>query len=325
MANLDDLYVFSGLSNPGLAQRICEYLQVPLRKTHHRRFSNDNLWVQLGESVRGKDVYIIQSLSEPVNDYLMQLLMMINVARMGDARRVTAVIPYFSYARSDKKDAPRVCITARLVADLIHTAGAQRVITMMLHSDQVHGFFSMPLDHLTSQSVFIDHFTKFKGRQDVVLVSPDVGFAKEITRVARALDIPVAIGNKVRLGDTNVRIDAILGSGEKFEHAIIMDDEIATGGSMVKTIDALRDRGAEKFILACTHAVLSNDAIHTLQSINDVEEIVVTDTVFIPEETRAADKLAVLSLARVLGESILRNHEGESMGPLFTFWNDEDD
>jgi ribose-phosphate pyrophosphokinase len=322
--DLSDLFIFSGESNMPLAQKVADYIGVPLRKTLHRRFSNDNLWVQLGESVRGKDVFIIQTLSNPVSDYLMQLLMMINVARMGDARRVTAVIPYFSYARSDKKDAPRVCITARLVADLVSTAGADRVITMTLHSDQVHGFFSIPLDHLTSQSVFIDHFARYRGT-DTVMVSPDVGFAKEVTHLARALDIKVAIGNKVRLGDANVRIDAILGSGEVAERAIIMDDEIATGSSMVTTAQALRERGTQKFILACTHGVLSNDAVHTLLRVPGVEEIVVTDTVLVPDSTQKQDKMTMLSIANVLGEGIARNHRGESMGSLFTFWDEDDD
>ncbi|HLA44206.1 MAG TPA: ribose-phosphate diphosphokinase, partial [Aggregatilineales bacterium] len=183
---LKDLFIFSGQSNLPLAQKICESIGVPLLPTEYRRFSNDNLWIQLSESVRGKDVYIIQSLSERVSDHLMQLLMMVNVARVGDARRVTAVIPYFSYARSDKKDAPRVCITARLVADLIEKSGADRMITMMLHSDQVHGFFSIPLDHLTSQSVFIEHFKQYRD-SDTVLVSPDVGYAKHVVHLARAL------------------------------------------------------------------------------------------------------------------------------------------
>jgi ribose-phosphate pyrophosphokinase len=322
--NLDELFLFAGQSNLPLAQKIADYVGVPLRKTLHRRFSNDNLWVQLGESVRGKDVYLIQSLSQPVSDNLMQLLMMINIARMGDARRVTAVIPYFSYARSDKKDAPRVCITARLVADLIETSGVDRLITMTLHSDQVHGFFSVPLDHLTSQSVFLEHFEKYR-HTDTVVVSPDVGYGKEVTHLARALDLRAAIGNKVRLGDTNVRIDAILDSGEVAERAIIMDDEIATGGSMVKMAQALRDRGTNKFVLACTHGILSNDAAHTLAKIPGVEEIVVGDTVLIPDSTQALDKLTVLSLANVLGEGIARNYTGESMGSLFTFWPDEDD
>ncbi|MBZ0304987.1 MAG: ribose-phosphate diphosphokinase, partial [Anaerolineae bacterium] len=235
--SLDDLFIFTGESNKELARSVCQYAGVPLRENATRRFSNDNLWIQLGESVRGKDVYIIQSLSEPVSDHLMEMLMMLNVARVGDARRVTAVIPYYSYARSDKKDAPRVCITARLVADLIQSSGADRVITMMLHSEQVHGFFSIPLDHLTSQSVFVAHFDKYNDGQ-TVLVSPDEGFAKETVRLARALKLPVSIGTKVRLGDADVRIDAILGSGNIKKRAIVIDDEIATGSSMIKVMQA---------------------------------------------------------------------------------------
>lgn len=321
--SLEDLFIFSGQANIPLAKRICKSIGVPLRVTHFDRFSNDNLWIQLGESVRNKDVFIIQTLSEPVNNYLMQLLMMVNVARVGDAKRVTAVIPYFSYARSDKKDAPRVCITARLVADLIENSGADRVITMMLHSDQVHGFFSIPLDHLTSQSVFLDHFGKYQGT-DTVLVSPDVGFAKHVVRLAQALNLRFAVGSKVRLGDKDVRIDAILGSGDVANRAIIIDDEIATGGSMLKIIDTLQDMGTEKFVIACTHGVLTNRAAFRLHEIEAVEEIVVTDTVLIPEDVQQLPKFKILSLASVLGQGIMRNYRGESMGSLFTFWHDED-
>jgi ribose-phosphate pyrophosphokinase len=320
---LEDLYIFSGEANLPLAQSICDEIGVPLRPTHYDRFSNDNLWIQLGESVRGKDVYIIQSLAEPVNDYLMQLLMMVNVARAGDAKRVSAVIPYFSYARSDKKDAPRVCITARLVADLIETSGADRVITMTLHSEQVHGFFNIPLDHLTSQSVFVDYFQKYVGT-DTVIVSPDVGYAKHVVHLARELNLKFAVGSKVRLGDSSVRIDAILGSGEVSERAIIMDDEIATGGSMFKTIDAVRAMGTTDFVVACTHAVLTKNAAENLHALPNIKEIVLTDTVYIPEETQRLEKVKVLSLAKVFGEAILRNHQGRSMGSLFTFWRDSD-
>ncbi len=320
--DLNDLFVFAGESNLPLADKICEYLDVPLKYTYFDRFSNDNLWVQLGESVRGKDVYVIQTFSTPVNDYLVQLLMMVNIARVGDARRVTAVIPHFSYARSDKKDAPRVCITARLIADLIETAGADRIITMTLHSEQVHGFFSIPLDHLTSLSVFLKHFEAYRGT-DTTIISPDVGYAKHVVQLAQELDLPFAVGSKVRLGDREVRVDAILGSGETAERAIIIDDEIATGGSVMKTMAALRDMGAKKFIIAATHGIFSSNAAQHMQDMKDVEEIVVTDTVYLPEPVRTLPKLRVLSLAEVFGEAILRNHRGQSMGSLFTFWHDD--
>ncbi|NJL95261.1 MAG: ribose-phosphate pyrophosphokinase [Anaerolineae bacterium] len=319
---MDDLSIFSGESNPSLAQAICAHIGVSLKTAHFKRFSNDNLWVQLGESVRGRDVYIVQSLTEPVQDNLMQLLMMLNVARVGDARRVTAVIPYFSYARSDKKDAPRVCISARLVADLIQTAGADRVITMTLHSDQVHGFFSIPLDHLTSQSVFVEYFAKYTNT-DTVIVSPDVGYAKHVVRLARALQLPVAIGSKVRLGDNDVRIDALLGSGEKARLAIVLDDEIATGSSMVTVMNALRAQGTEEFVLACTHGVFTNQSALRLAELEGVQEIVTTDTVQHSEAIRQLPALGELSIASVLGDGILRNHQGQSMGSLFTFWPDE--
>ena len=319
--SLDDLFIFSGESNKPLAKKICKSIGVPLRPTHFDRFSNDNIWIQLGESVRGKDVYIVQSLTEPVSDHLMQMLMMINIASVGDARRVTAVIPHYSYARSDKKDAPRVCITSRLVADLIQTSGADRVITMTLHSDQVHGFFSVPLDHLTSQSVFVEHFDQYRGT-DTMLVSPDVGYAKHVVHLARELDLQVAITVKERLADDYVRIDAVLGMGVVPERVIIVDDEIATGSSMKQAIEAVRQKGAREFIIACTHGILSKGAARDLTEIEGVKEVVVTDTVRLPKPVRSLDKLTVLSLADVLGEGILRNHRGESMGSLFTFWKE---
>ena len=318
---LGDLYIFSGQSNRRLAKKICKSIGVPLRETKFDRFSNDNIWIQLGESVRGKDVYIVQSLTEPVSDYLMQMLMMLNVARVGDARRVTAVIPHYSYARSDKKDAPRICITARLVADLIQTSGADRVITMTLHSDQVHGFFSIPLDHLTSQSVFVEYFDKYRGT-DTMLVSPDVGYGKHVVRLARELGLSVAITVKERLADDYVRIDAVLGMGEVPERVIIVDDEIATGGTIKQAIEAIREKGAKEFIIACTHGILSKNAASALQEIEGVTEIVITDTVRLDKSVRELEKITILSLAKVLGEGILRNHKAASMGSLFTFWKE---
>lgn len=325
----EDLFVFSGESNEALAEAVCQHIGVPLRKTKHDKFSNDNLWIQLGESVRGKDVYIIQSLSEPVSDHLMQMLMMINVARVGDAKRVTAVIPYYSYARSDKKDAPRVCITGRLVADLIENSGADRVITMMLHSQQVHGFFSIPLDHLTSQSVFIKHFQKYKDNETVI-VSPDEGYTKQAVRLARALEMPVSVGTKVRLGDDKVRIDTILGSENITKRAIIMDDEIATGSSITTLMKTLRQYGAKEFVLACTHGVFTKGkdgktALERWEEVPDVVEIVTTDTAALGQKGAGSSKLTVLSIAEIIGESILRNHESRSMGDLFTFWDEVKD
>lgn len=320
--SLDDLYIFSGESNIPLAENIADYLGVPMRPTAYSRFSNDNISIQLGESVRGKDVYIIQSLTQPVQDHLLQLLMMLDVARTGDADRVTAVIPFYSYGRSDKKDAPRICITARLVADLITQAGADRVITMVLHSDQVHGFFSIPLDHLTSFPVLSAYFQQ-QDLSDTVLVSPDVGYAKQASKLARLLNLPLAIGTKVRLGDSEVEIDEILGSGVHARRAIIIDDEIATAGTMVEICQRLKEKmGVEEFTLACTHGLFSGQAVERINAMPNLVEVVTTDTVLAPHAVASIPKLKIQTIAPVLGEAIRCNHLGQSVGDLFAFWSE---
>jgi ribose-phosphate pyrophosphokinase len=319
---LDDLYIFSGTSNRPLAQKICDYLGVALRGTDVTRFSHGTLRVQLKESVRNKDVYIIQSLTPPVHRHIMQMLMMLDIARHGDARRVTAVIPYYVYGRSDKKDAPRICITGKLVAQLIETAGADRVIAMTLHSPQTHGFFDVPLDHLTSMRVLVEHF-KQQDLTDTVLVSPDVGYAKQATKLAAELGVSLAVGSKIRLDDNKVEIKTVLGPGEKAAHrAIMIDDEIATGSTMVEIVHAMNKLGTERFSLACTHGLFTGEAIDRLNALDCVDEIVCTDTVYAPYAEDGLSKLKVLSVAPVLGEAILCNHDGRSVGSLFTFWDD---
>jgi ribose-phosphate pyrophosphokinase len=249
------------------------------------------------------------------------LMMMLNVAKTGAASRVTAVIPHFSYSRSDKKDAPRICITARLVADLITQSGADRVITMALHSSQVHGFFSIPLDHLTSTYVLSQYFRR-RDLSDTVLVSPDVGYAKNAARFAKLLNLPLAIGTKVRTGDSEVEVDDVLWSGNFGRKAIIIDDEIATGGTMVTMAETLRDRyGVEEVTLACTHGLFSGNAIERINEVDIVTEVVSTDTVLAPH-TRHLNKLHVETIAPVLAEGIRCNHLGQSVGSLFTFWQE---
>ncbi len=319
----NEMYIFSGESNTPLAEAICEYLHIPLQPTHFTRFSNDNLWLQLGVSVRGKDVYLIQSLTPPAQDHLFQLLMMINVARTGGAGRITAVIPYFSYGRSDKKDAPRICITARLVADLIETAGADRVITMGLHSDQVHGFFGVPLDHLTSLGV-LSHYFKQEDLSETTLVSPDVGYAKKASQAATHLNIPLAVGTKVRLGDAKVEINELLNSGKLSKRAIILDDEISTGGTVVQMAKVLHEQhGVEECILACTHGLFVGHAIQRLREVPYITRVVTTDTVLAPQ-AKGLHNLHIETIAPVLAEGILRNNVGESVGDLFAFWQDGD-
>lgn len=318
----EDLFIFSGWSNKPLAKKICEHLRVPLRYTDTRRFSHGTLRVQLGESVRGKDVYIIQTLTEPVHRHIMQMLMMLDIARHGDASRVTAVIPYYVYGRSDKKDAPRISITGKLLAQLIETAGADRVIAMTLHSPQTHGFFDVPLDHLTSLRVLVDYF-KDRDLSDTVVVSPDVGYAKQAMKLASALNVQLAVGSKVRLDDKRVEIKAILGTGDRMpKHAILVDDEIATGGTMVEIARAMEKQGTEEFSLACTHGMFTDNAVERLNAIDCVRDIVCTDTVYAPHAIKGIPKLEVRSVAPVIGDAILCNHEGRSVGDLFTFWEE---
>ncbi len=318
----EDLFIFSGTANEPLARRICDYLGVSLQPTHVRRFSHGTLRVQLGESVRNKDVYIIQSLTDPVHRHIMQMLMMLDIARHGDARRVTAVIPYFVYGRADKKDAPRICITAKLIAQLIETSGADRVIAMTLHSPQVHGFFDVPLDHLTSLRVLVDYFKK-QDLTDTVVVSPDVGYAKQASKLAGALGLPLAVGSKIRLTDTEVEIKTVLGSrGPVPRRAIVVDDEIATGGTMVEIVNVMREMGTETFSLACTHGLFTVDAVDRLNDLSCVTEIVCTDTVYAPH-AQDLSKLHVESVASVLGDAILCNNEGRSVGALFTYWEQD--
>jgi ribose-phosphate pyrophosphokinase len=319
-AKMDSVRVFSGSAHVGLAREICDSIGVPLLPSVTRHFSNDCMYVHLGVSVREKEVFVIQPLSPPVNDHLMELLMMVDTARHASARRIHAVIPYYAYARSDKKDEPRISVTGRLVADLLRTAGASHVITMTLHSPQVHGFFTMPVDHLTSQSVFINHFRK-RDLSNTVVVSPDIGHAKRAAKLARALDVPLAAANKERLTDEQVAVSAIIGD-VRGKDVIIHDDEVATAGTLVKVIEVLLGKGIGRLTVACTHGVFSGPAIDRLRAIPEIEEIVTTNTVPMPAE-KLLPNVTVLSVASIFGEAIRCNILGRSVGKLFAFWLDE--
>jgi len=316
----DCLRIFSGSSHPVLAREIAEDLGCRLCDHETRRFTNDNLFVRLGESVRGKEVIIIQSFSPHVSDNLLELLMMVDAARSASARTVHAVIPYYSYARSDKKDEPRISITGRLIAELLATAGAQHVMTMELHSPQVHGFFSMPTDHLTSHPVFVRYF-RARDLSNSVIVAPDIGHAKRAAKLARALGTSVAAGDKERLADDRVHMAGIIGDVAG-KHAIIFDDEIATGGTVVELVRLLREEGVSQVTLACTHGVFSGPAIERLACLPEIVEIVTTNTVPLPPEKRLP-KLTVLSVASIFAEAIRRNTLGQSVGSLFAYWPDE--
>lgn len=315
--NPNEVRIFSGSSHPKLAQGIADYLGIPLDPTRIQRFSNDNLYIQLGASVRSRKVFIVQSLFSPVNDHLVELLIMLNIARSAAATEVHAIIPYFSFARSDKKDAPRISITARLIADLLQTAGATHVMTMMLHSPQVHGFFSVPTDPLSSGKVFQEYFTQ-RDLSNTVVVAPDLGQAKHATRFATYLQVPVAAGIKERISDTKVQLTGFVGNLEGKKRALVYDDEIATGGSVVEISNLLVERGIKDIWVVCTHGVFTRGGLERLAAIPEITEIVTTDTVYIPEERRGP-KLRVLSVAPVFGEAIRRNSLHMSLGDLFVF------
>jgi ribose-phosphate pyrophosphokinase len=293
---------------------MCQHLNLPLLNAEISRFSNDCIQVQLQANCREQDVFIIQPLVPPVQENLMELLLMMDAARGASAARITAVIPHYAYARSDKKDQPRISIGARLVADLLVTSGADRVLTMALHSAQVHGFFSVPVDHLNALGVIAAHF-KDRDLANTIVVSPDLGNAKSATQFARMLDLPVAAGNKRRISDDRVEIDAIVGDVDG-KHVIILDDEIANGGSIIQIVEALKERGVQKICVACTHGLFTGKAIERLGARDDIGEIVTTNTVPLAPEHRLPN-MTVLSIAPLLAEAIHRIHHGESVSSLF--------
>jgi ribose-phosphate pyrophosphokinase len=315
---VDEVRIFSGSSNKPLAKNIAAELGIPLEETHVKKFSNDNLYLQLGASVRYRRVYIVQSLTPPVNDNLMELLMMMDIARDAAASEIHAIIPYYSFGRSDKKDAPRISITARLVADLLKTSGATHVMSMMFHSPQVHGFFRVPTDPLSSRPVFQKHLEN-RDMSGMIIVSPDMGQAKSAARFAKSLDLPVAAGNKERVSDTEVRISGLVGNQVKgHKRAVIYDDEIATGGSIAELARVLVDEGVEEIMVMCTHGVFTRGGLEKLAAIPQIQEIVTTDTVDIPEDKRHP-KLTVLSVAKVFADSIRHNFNRQSIGDLFVY------
>ena len=314
----DQVRFFSGSSNRGLAANIAGELGVPLDDTLVNRFSNDNMYIQLGATVRYRRVYIVQSLSQPVNDHLMELLMMLDIARSAAASEVHAIIPYYSFARSDKKDAPRISITARLVADLLKTAGATHVMSMIFHSPQVHGFFSLPTDPLSSWLV-LKPYLETRSLDNTILVSPDMGQAKSAARLARVLGLPVAAGNKERISDSEVRISSLVGNQVRgHKCALIYDDEIATGGSIQEMSRVLIDEGIEEMLVICTHGVFTRGGLERLADIPQISEIITTDTVHLPEEKRHP-KLTVLSVAPIFADAIRHNLYHQSLNDLFVY------
>jgi ribose-phosphate pyrophosphokinase len=309
-----EIVVFTGSSHPALSREICGHLGVPLSPSLTKRFTNDCLEAQLQANCRERDVFLIQTLCAPVQEHLVELLMMIDAARGASAARITVVMPFYAYARSDKKDAPRISIGGRLVADLLATAGAGRVLTMALHAPQVHGFFSVPVDHLHAQHELAGHFRSLD-LSNTVVVAPDMGYAKSAASFARRLGVPVAVAAKQRISDTEVVISAIIGETAG-KDAIVIDDEIAAGSTVIELLEHLRMRGVGQVRVACTHGLFGRDALQRLAAQPEVLEIVTMNTVPIGPEKRI-DKVTVLSVAPALAEAMRRIHAGESVSELF--------
>ncbi len=304
--------VFTGNANPALAQAICDYLNTPLGKADVFQFSNENIFVRIQENIRQRDVFIVQSLSHPVNTSIIEMLIMIDAAKRASAGRITAVLPYYAYGRTDKKDQPRVPITARLLADLITTAGADRVLTMDLHAAQIQGFFNIPVDELTALTIHTRYFEE-KGLDNLVVVATDIGISKRARDLAERLNAPLAIMEKRRVAGEPQTLNVI---GEvEGKTALTFDDEIDTGGSLIAAVHALKGKGAKDIYSCATHGVLSNKASERLLG-SPIKEIVLMDTIPVPPEKRDG-KLTVLSVAPLFGEAIRRIHLGESVGALF--------
>ena len=311
---LDELKVFTGNGHPELAQSVCEYLDIPLGQAEVFKFANDNTFVQIRENIRQRDVFIIQPTCYPVNDNLMELLIMIDAFKRASAGRITAVVPYYGYGRTDKKDQPRVPITARLVADLLTAAGADRLLTVDLHAGQIQGFFNIPVDELTTLPLMGQHFAD-KELQDLVVVAVDIGISKKARDVAERLGAPLAIIEKRRTGndDKNETMNVIGDVEGKI--ALTFDDEIDTGGTIVNAAKALSEQGVKEVYACVTHPVLSRNAAEMMAN-SEFKEVVVTDTIPISAEKRNG-KFTVLSVAPLLGEAIYRIHKGQSVGDLF--------
>lgn len=309
---VDKLAIFSGSSNPELAKAICKFLKVPMGNANLGRFPEGEIKVQIKENVRGKDVFIVQSISTPPNDNLVELLIMLDAAKRASAARITAVIPYYGYARQDRKDRPRAPISAKLLANLFVTAGANRVLTMDLHAGQIQGFFDIPVDHLYSINVLVDYFVN-KKIKDLAVVSTDVGGIKMARAYARLLEAPLAIVDKRRESDSETKVMNIIGD-VKGKNVAIIDDIISTGGSLVEAAKGLREAGAKDIYAAIVHPVLAGPAIERLDN-SVIKELIVTDS--IPLGEKKSKRIRVISVSELLGEAIKRIHNDESVSSLF--------
>ena len=311
---MDELKVFSGTAHPALAKAVCEYLGISLGEANVFQFSNENIFVRILENVRERDIFVVQPICSPVNRSLVELLIMLDAFRRASAGRITAVVPYYGYSRTDKKDQPRVPITARLIADLITTAGANRLLTVDLHAPQIQGFFTIPVDELTARPMLGQYFRK-KGLDNVVVVATDIGISKVARDMAAKLRAPLAIMEKRRLGnaDTSETLN-VIGEVEGMR-ALTVDDEIDTAGSLVGVVNALLRHGATEVFACCTHPVFSGPAIQRIAE-NSVKEVIVADTIPVNDDKKL-DKITVLPIASLIGEAIHRIHTGLSVGAMF--------
>jgi len=311
---IDELKVFTGNAHPALAQGICDYLDISLGQAEVFEFTNENIFVRIMENVRERDVYVIQPFSSPVNKNLMELLIMLDALRRASAARITAVVPYFGYGRTDKKDQPRVPITARLVADMITVAGANRVLTVDLHAGQIQGFFTIPVDELTALYMLGNYF-ETKALENLVVVATDIGISKRARDLAERLSTPLAIIEKRRVGNVDKAETLNIIGDVAGMQALLIDDEIDTAGSLVTAAAALRKSGATNVYACCTHPVFSRSAGKRIAN-SPIKEVVVSDTIPIQERKRN-EKITVLSMASLLGEAIHRIHAGLSVGAMF--------
>lgn len=309
------LKIFAGNANPALSEELCEGLRIPMGKMQVSRFKNGEVQVKIEENVRGVDVFVVQPTCHPVNDHLVELLLIADAMRRASCKRFTAVMPYYGYARQDRKVSGREPISAKLVANLLTTAGCDRVLTMDLHAGQIQGFFDIPLDHLIATDIMTQYFLqKSLPREDLVVVSPDVGGVQRARLLAEKLGVPLAIITKRRPMPDVAEVEEVVGD-VKGKIAIFIDDMILTGGSLAKGAEALKSMGAHRIFACATHAVLCGDAVHTLNKAS-IEEIVVTNTVPVPPEKRV-EKIRVLTVAPLLAEAIRRIHEDLSVSELF--------
>ena len=311
---LNDFWIFAGNSNPDLSGRICEYLNMPMGGAKLSSFSDGEIQIEIHDNVRMKDVFIIQSTCHPVNKNLIELLLMIDAMKRASARRITAVIPYYGYARQDKKVAPRVPISAKLVADMITLAGATRVITLDLHAGQIQGFFNIPVDNLFAAPVLLEHM-RYNFRDDIVMVSPDAGGVERARAFAKRLQADLAIVDKRRSAPNEAKAMAVIGN-VKDKTAIILDDMSDTAGTLTEAAGVLMDKGAKEVHACCTHPVLSGPALERIEN-SALKSLVVTDTIPLRPEAAASDKIKVLSISKLVGEAIIRSYRGDSVTSLF--------